>query len=676
MNLDYSITQIAGVGEKLAEKLARLNVTTPGELLHLYPKSYEDYGHIVSTKDVQPGKITIKVEVVSIVGRYVRRRMHVTEAVVRDRGGELRVVWFNQPYRERQLPVGADVYMSGNYDLQRNRYVLLNPTVEKADGIDMTGSRIQAVYRETKGLNSAQLRKIVQKVLPLAEFIPETLPEELLATYKFLPLSQALRAIHAPVTTAELEQAKRRLEFEELLAVLLAAVLNRRENASLHSWQIPFDTPAARNFVTQLPFTLTNAQRRAAWDIVMNFESAEPMNRLLQGDVGSGKTVVAGMAAFLAARQGYQTAFMAPTEILAQQHAETLAKLLAPFHVTVGLLTGSVKGKPRAALLESIENGSLAVTVGTHALIQPTVRFHKLGFVVIDEQHRFGVDQRRTLLDKSERMPHLLSMSATPIPRSLALTVYGELDISILDELPAGRRPIISKIISPNSRETAYAAADAEIAEGRQAYIVCPQIEAKDDGDTKSVELAFKRLASGHFKHRQVAMLHGKMKPEQKEAIMQAFKRGEVDVLVSTTVIEVGVDVPNATVMIIESADTFGLAQLHQLRGRVGRSSHQSYCYLIPADSKAPSRRLRELENSQDGFYLAEIDLELRGPGEVYGRSQSGQLDLRLARLNDTKMVALVREAAGWLLARDIDITAYPELHARVERMRRVITLN
>lgn len=676
MRLDQPVTQLSGIGEKIAEKLERLNVRTILELLRYYPRTYEDYTHISRVKDVRPGKVALRVHVVSVTGRYVRRRMHITEVVVRDDSGELRAVWFNQPYRPQQLPVGSEVYMSGLYGMQRNRYLLINPSVEKAVGADMTGPSIKAMYRETKGLNSQQLRRLMEKALPLAQFIEETLPADLLRQFRLMPLSDALRAIHAPVSMEQLEAAKVRLQFEELLAVLLAAVINKHENAALHSWQIPFDEVAAQGFVACLPFKLTNAQRRAVWEIVSNFEAASPMNRLLQGDVGSGKTVVAGMAAFLAARQGYQTAFMAPTEILAQQHAETLNRLLSPFNMTVGLLTSSVKGKPRQTLLDSIANGSMAVTVGTHALIQPAVTFHKLGFVVIDEQHRFGVEQRRMLLDKSEYMPHLLSMSATPIPRSLALTVYGELDISVLDELPKGRLPIKSKIVSPNSRAVAYDAAEAELVKGRQVYVVCPQIEASGEGSDKSVEHAFQRLSQGHFKHRRVAMLHGKMKPEEKEAIMQSFKDGLVDVLVSTTVIEVGVDVPNATMMIIEAADTFGLSQLHQLRGRVGRSEHQSYCYLIPLDSKAPSQRLRELENSQDGFYLAEVDLQLRGPGEVYGRSQSGQLDLRLARLGDTKLVKQVRDAAQWLLDAKVDIIQFPELHARVERMRRVITLN
>ncbi|HEX6461669.1 MAG TPA: ATP-dependent DNA helicase RecG [Candidatus Saccharimonadales bacterium] len=676
MEFSAELSLVRGVGPKLAERFKTLGVETIHDLLYFFPRRYDNYGNVVFCANVQPGNVTVCGRILEINNRFVRRGLHITEARLADDSGELRAVWFNQPYRAQQLKSNKLFYFTGSYELQRNRYLLMNPATEQADLVDRNGPLILPIYRETKGLSSLQIRKIMAVVLPLTSTLPETLPAELLKKQRLMHLGDALRFIHAPVDEKQLEHAKKRLAFEELLAVMLAAIINKNENARLHAWHIPFDETAAKKFVKQLPFTLTNAQRKAAWEIVKNFEAGTPMNRLLQGDVGAGKTVVAAMAAYLAAQAGYQTAFMAPTELLAQQHAATLYTLLAPYGLTVGILTSSVKGKSRETLLENIQAGAIAVTVGTHALIQPAVKFHTLGFVVIDEQHRFGVEQRRSLLDKGERMPHLLSMSATPIPRSLALTVYGELDISMLDELPAGRLPIRTEIISPNSRSAAYEKVNGELEAGQQAYIICPQIEPSDKAGEKSVEQAFRKLSAGIFKQRSVAMLHGKLKPEDKEAIMRAFKNGEIDVLVSTTVIEVGVDVPNATVMLIESADTFGLAQLHQLRGRVGRSSLQSYCYLVTSTSQKPSRRLRELERSTDGFYLAEVDLELRGPGEVYGRSQHGALDMRLARLGDTKLTKKVREAAAWLLSENIEIKKYPKLHARVERMRRVITLN
>ncbi|MCD8561727.1 ATP-dependent DNA helicase RecG [Candidatus Saccharibacteria bacterium] len=431
--------------------------------------------------------------------------------------------------------------------------------------------------------------------------------------------SEAILGMHFPESNEQIERARERLAFEELFQLLLASQLNRQENAKLEGWRIPFNQAVVRDFVAQLPFALTGAQRVAAWDILQDFEHEHPMNRLLQGDVGSGKTVVAGLAARQAAHEGYQTALMAPTEILASQHAATLNTLLAPFGVTVGLLTGSVKGPARTRLYTAIERGDVDVVVGTHALIQSAVQFNKLGFVVIDEQHRFGVAQRLELLKKSARMPHLLAMTATPIPRSLALTVYGELDVSVLNEKPAHRKPIKTKLWSPNSRAQLYSTVDEEIAAGRQAYVICSLIDENTENEAKSVEAEYKRLRTSVFKHRRIGLLHGRLSSQEKEAVMRQFSAGELDILVSTTVVEVGVDVPNATVMIIEDGDRFGLAQLHQLRGRVGRGEHQSYCYIMMSDSKAPSQRLREIEKSEDGFYLAEVDLRLRAQARFTG---------------------------------------------------------
>jgi len=482
--------------------------------------------------------------------------------------------------------------------------------------------------------------------------------------------------MHFPETHEQADEARQRLAFEELFQLLLASQLNKQENAKLEGWHIPFNQQVVKEFVAQLPFKLTNAQRIASWDILQDFEKAVPMNRLLQGDVGAGKTVVAGLAARQAAHEGFQTALMAPTEILANQHAETLNRLLSPFNVRVGLLTGSVKGKARAALYEAIKNGDVDVVVGTHALIQSTVEFHKLGFIVIDEQHRFGVAQRQELLKKSHKMPHMLAMTATPIPRSLALTVYGELDISILNEKPANRKDIMTKIWSPNSRAQLYALIDQEIAKGRQAYIICNLIDNNPNNDLKSVEAEYKRLQGSVFKHRRIGLLHGRLIPAEKDAVMKAFSEGKLDVLVSTTVVEVGVDVPNATVMLIEDGDRFGLAQLHQLRGRVGRSEQQSYCYIVPSDSKAPSQRLKEIEKSNDGFYLAEVDLKLRGPGEIYGRAQHGALNLQVATLGDTKLIARAQEAARRFLASGENLLHYTELARQVETYQRLTTLN
>ncbi len=400
------------------------------------------------------------------------------------------------------------------------------------------------------------------------------------------------------------------------------------------------------------------------------------MNRLLQGDVGSGKTVVAGIAALSSAAAGFQTAVMAPTEILARQHAATLDSLLAPFGYTVGLLVGSVKGKARQELLAHIASGDVDIVVGTHALFQDAVTFRKLGLVVIDEQHRFGVAQRQMLLDKAHVMPHLLAMTATPIPRSLQLTLFGELDISIINERPAHRKPIITSIVSPVSAHEIYTRINEQIAAGRQAYVICSLISDSAVSDKKSVETEYKKLKNSILGHRRIALLHGRMKAEEKDTVMADFKAKKYDVLVSTTVVEVGVDVPNASVIMIENADQFGLAQLHQLRGRVGRGEHQSYCYLMMSDTQKPSERLREMEKSNDGFYLAEVDLRLRGPGEIYGRAQHGDLNLQIANLADTKLTKRAQSAALSFISSGEDLLQYKQLAEAVARYQRLTTLN
>jgi ATP-dependent DNA helicase RecG len=506
--------------------------------------------------------------------------------------------------------------------------------------------------------------------------LPETLPDNIIQTEKLMSRSQAILTMHFPEDIKDIEKARERLAFEELFQLLLASQLNRQENAKLTGWQIPFNQKAVGDFVNKLPFKLTNAQRIAAWEIIQDLERSTPMNRLLQGDVGSGKTVVAGLAACQVANLGLQTAIMAPTEILASQHAETIIKLLGPFGLNVGLLTGSVKGSARKELYRHIENGEVQIVVGTHALIQDSLKFHKLGLVVIDEQHRFGVNQRQELVKKSQYMPHMLTMTATPIPRSLALTVYGELDVSILNELPAGRLPIKTKIWSPNSKDQLYKDIDKQLSDGRQAYIICSLIEDNPDNEIKSVQAESIRLQNSIFKHRKIGLLHGKLSSYEKNEVMQKFVSGDIDILVSTTVVEVGVDVPNATVIVIENADRFGLAQLHQLRGRVGRSAHQSYCYLITSTSAKPTQRLKEIEKSNDGFYLAEVDLKLRGPGEIYGRAQHGALNLQIATLADVKLIRRASAQAKAFVESGIDLLKYKQLADQVQYYQRLTTLN
>ena len=678
MNLVSSLEKVKGVGAKTAEQFALAGLHTVGDLINFLPRTHEDYSEVTQIADIHPGKATIKARCEKIATRPVRRGLRLTTATLVDEaGGKLQAIWFNQPYRTTQLAkADEEFYFSGTFEFNYNRYQLTNPSVEKVSDMPVQTDRLLPVYRSIKGLKSQLVRKIMNELRPLMKMLPETLPSSIISDEKLLSRSDAVLGMHFPEKQSDVAAARERLAFEELFQLLLASQLNRQENAKLTGWHIPFDQQAVGAFVKKLPFTLTDAQRRAAWEIIQDFEQATPMNRLLQGDVGSGKTVVAALAARQAAAAGFQTALMAPTEILASQHAETVSRLLQPFGVSVGLLTGSVKGEVRKVLYDKIASGELDVVVGTHALIQGTVHFHKLGFVVIDEQHRFGVKQRQELLKKSEHMPHLLAMTATPIPRSLALTVYGELDVSILNELPKGRLPIATKIWSPNSRAQLYAEVDKQIAAGRQAYIICSLIDDNPDNEIKSVQSEYVKLQNSIFKHRKIGLLHGKLKADQKDAVMQQFAKGELDILVSTTVVEVGVDVPNATVMMIENADRFGLSQLHQLRGRVGRSVHQSYCYLILSDSNKPSQRLREIEKSNDGFYLAEVDLKLRGPGEIYGRSQHGALNLQIATLSDTKLIARAQYQAKVFVAGGNDLLQYKQLAVQIEQYQRLTTLN
>lgn len=676
MNLVSSLDKVKGVGPKTFEQFALAGLNTVGDLIEFLPRTYEDFSHITTIDKIIPGKATIKARCEKISTRPVRRGLRITTATLADATGKLQAIWFNQPYRETQLKAGEEFYFSGEFEFNYNRFQLSGPSAELVSDMPVQTDRILPVYRSIRGLKIPLVRKIMAELRPLITMLPETLPENIIKDEKLISRSQAVLIMHFPKNVEDVDKARERLAFEELFQLLLASQLNRQENAKLVGWHIPFEQPVVANFVKQLPFELTSAQRLASWEIIQDLERKTPMNRLLQGDVGSGKTVVAGLVACQVAHAGFQTAIMAPTEILASQHAETLNKLLQPFGVNVGLLTGSVKGVARKTLYEQISNGEVNVVVGTHALIQETVIFRKLGYVVIDEQHRFGVKQRQMLLDKSEYMPHMLAMTATPIPRSLALTVYGELDISILNELPKGRKPIITKIWSPNSRAQLYAKIDEEISSGRQAYVICSLIEENTENEIKSVQAEFKKLQNSVFKHRRIGLLHGKLKPDEKDAVMQQFATGQLDILVSTTVVEVGVDVPNSTIIVIEDADRFGLSQLHQLRGRVGRSIYQSYCYLITSTSSKPSERLRAIEKSNDGFYLAEVDLKLRGPGEIYGKAQHGALNLQIATLADTKLIARAQKQAKSFVEANANLLQYKQLAEQVQYYQRLTTLN
>jgi len=678
MTLDSPLTELKGVGAAVALKFAVLGVKTVGDLIDFYPRRYEDYSEVTPINELRPGRVTIEAVIKQAGGRYVRRGMHITEAAASDSTGSVRLVWFNQPYRAAALKSGKKYFISGQYELSRQRFSLINPSIELVSDLPVQTARILPVYRETKGLTSRQIRAAVVQALPLIQALPESLPPQLIKDHHLMDRADALRTLHMPASSEQLEAARRRLGFEEVLQLSLASLLNKRENQAEIATKVPFREALARQFVDRLPFKLTDAQRRTVWQIYQDMQQDQPMNRLVEGDVGSGKTVVATMAALMPLAQDQQVVFMAPTELLARQHADTIYQLLAALgrESSVVLLVGSLNATQKTKARTAIASGQAGFIIGTQALIQEHVDMHKLVLVVIDEQHRFGVEQRKTLMAKAGHMPHVLSLTATPIPRSLALTLYGELDVSIIDMKPIGRQPIITQLVSPNSRAQLHEKIELELTAGRQMFVVCPLISESEALDAHSAEKVYERMMTKDFKHRRVGLLHGKLKPAEKQAVMEQFVRHELDILVSTTVIEVGVDVPNASIMLIESPERFGLAQLHQLRGRVGRGEHQAYCYLLLSDSQAPSRRLRALESSNDGFKLAELDLELRGPGAIYGTMQHGQLDLRIAKLTDVKLIASARTAAQQLLDSGENLIQYKQLMKHVKRLRAVTNLN
>jgi len=678
MTLRDPLTATKGIGPAQAAKFAVLGVKTVADLIDYYPRRYDDFSTVTPVAKLRPGAVTIEAEIKQAKGRYVRRGLHITEAVASDDSGSVRLVWFNQPYRAAALKSDQPYFISGQYELSRRRFAIMNPSAEAASSFPLSTARILAVYRETKGLTSRQIRQAVQQLLPVVEKLPETLPAWLIQKHGLLSRAAALQAIHFPESSERLEAARRRLGFEEVLRLSLASLLNRRENQHENALQIPYDEQLAVSFSKSLPFKLTDAQRVTVMRVYKDLERPQPMNRLVEGDVGSGKTVVAAMAALMALAQGWQVALMAPTELLARQHAATIHDLLDPlgYGDKVDLLVGGLTPAQKKRAHRAIADGRAQFIIGTQALIQEKVDMRGLALIIVDEQHRFGVEQRKTLMTKAGHMPHVLSLTATPIPRSLALTLYGELDISVLADKPAGRQPVITELVSPNSRAQLYKKIDAELAAGRQMFVVCPLIGESEALDASAAENVYQELSKKTFKHRRVGLLHGKMKAADKQKIMQRFVDHKLDILVSTTVIEVGVDVPNATIMMIESPERFGLAQLHQLRGRVGRGEHQAYCYLLLSDSSAPSRRLRALASSHDGFRLAELDLELRGPGAIYGTSQHGQLDLRIAKLSDTRLIAAARGAAQELLDKEADLLKYKQLMSEVTRLRAVTNLN
>lgn len=673
-----NLSELRGVGPAVESNLKSVGIRTIPDLLNYYPKRYEDYSNLSLISQIKPGHVSIKGKVTSVHGRYVRRGMHITEAVLTDRTGSVRMVWFNQPYRANSIKPENEYFVSGLFQLSRQKMSIMNPSMELVSDFPLNTARIIPVYPQSKTVKSTQLRKFIKAAFDSDVEVFDYLPDNLRKEYNLLSLKQAIFQLHFPKSQKELDKAKYTLGFIELFELILANQMTKNEIGKIASIPINFDEKVTKKFVKNLKFSLTIDQRVVTWQILKDIDSEVAMNRLLEGDVGSGKTVVAAMASAMVMERGLQVLVLAPTEILARQHATTFSELLRPLNLDkqVTLLVGSMNKSQKHNAYQSIKSVQSKLVVGTHAILQESLDVHSLGLIVVDEQHRFGVEQRKVLLKKAGHMPHMLSMTATPIPRSLALTVYGDLEISILKTKPHNRKPISTKMVLQNDRSKVYESLKTNIENKEQIFVVCPIIDDSGVIKARSVNEVYNDLANNIFTNNKVVMLHGRLSSDDKQKIMQDFVDGKIDVLVSTTVIEVGVDVPNATIMCIESPERFGLAQIHQLRGRIGRGDKPGTCYLMLSNNENPSRRLRAVLSSNDGFKLAELDLDLRGPGAIYGKSQHGELDLRMANLTDTILIKNARKAALELLDDDPNLLQYSGLRKRIEKLQKITHLN
>ena len=632
--LTDSITMLKGIGPTKAKQFANLNIYTLGDLICHFPRGYEDRTKLCPIEKLEPDMPACFKAMVMNTPRtsHIRKGLDITRVQVADTTGRLNLTFFNNKYVSEQLQYGREYIFYGAVSGDFIGYSMTNPVFEALDSAPITTRRVLPIYPLTAGLSNASVLKAVRQALAICDTPPEIIPEAVRQEFGILGADRAYYAIHEPASMAEAELAKKRLIFEEFFVFSAGLSLMRASRAG--KTVEPFAKLDLAPFLDALPFTLTGAQRKAVDEITADFRKGAPMNRLVQGDVGSGKTMVAAAAAYLTAVNGRQAALMAPTEILAEQHHQSLSRLFEPMGITVGLLTGSQTVKEKRIMRERIASGEIALTVGTHALLSDTTTFHDLGLVIADEQHRFGVAQRSRLSAKGKD-PHLLVMSATPIPRTLALLMYGDLDVSIINELPPGRETVDTFLVGESYRARVNAFIRKQVAEGHQCFVVCPAVEESEDLGIKAATVWAETLQKTVFPDLRIALLHGQMKGAEKEEAMAAFARGEADVMVATTVIEVGVDVPNATLMVIEDADRFGLSQLHQLRGRVGRGKAKSYC-ILTSHNKNPEtlQRLKALCKTTDGFKIAEEDLALRGPGDFFGSRQSGLPTFRVANLS------------------------------------------
>ncbi len=698
MNFSTKIEEIPHVGKIYGKRLKTMGIKTLADLIYYFPREYKDFSKISKIKDIKINeKACVEGKIISIEqNRTWVKRMIITTALIQDDTGAIEAVWFNQPYIGKTLNIGDEVILAGKLSFQNKTIQISSPIYEKISLKETVHlGRIMSVYVESQGVTSKYLRWIIKPIIEtIKNKIPETLPEEILKKYEILSLKEALEQIHFPSSLELAKKAQERFSFEQIFFISLFNLKKKLEIKKENSQSIPINKELIERVKSSLPFELTKAQKKTLEEILKDMEKPNPMNRLLQGDVGSGKTAVAALASINAVKAKAQVVLMAPTEILAKQHFKTFFQMLKSFNLNVGLLTGKEDKYyskklhsdtieiSRKKLLEKVEDGDIDILIGTQALIvsnkkkreEQKVKFRNLGLVIVDEQHRFGVKQRAALQKNREKVPHLLSMTATPIPRTLALTVWGDLDLSIIDEMPKDRKKIITEIVSEKQRAKKYEFIKKEITKGGQVFVVCPRIESdEEEEEIKTVKKEYDYLSKDIFPEFKLAMLHGKMTSKEKDKIMKDFRSKKYNILVSTSVIEVGIDIPNATVMMIEGSDRFGLAQLHQFRGRVGRGEQQSYCLLFTdSKSKKTRERLEAMIKYDSGFKLSEMDLKLRGPGDFFGVKQWGLPDFAMSALKDVKGIKRAREAAEDIFPQ---IQKYPLLERRLEAFENKIHL-
>jgi len=668
INLDTSVRYLKGVGPKMAQKLSTLEVYTIKDLLNYFPGRYEDYSTKVKISKLKTGQtVTIEGRVVELKNHYLKTGKTMQKVLVKDDSGTVSLTWFNQPFLSRILTVNLRAFFSGKVQGFAGKPTLVSPTYElKSNSVGLkyahlnTG-RLVPIYPENKNINSKYLRKIIyQSLVQTKADIEEFLPRDLLIKNKLVSQKEAITKIHFPSTIFDLKKAQDRLSYNEMFLIQLNFLLKKQSRDANKARALKPYHKMKMMFIKNLPFKLTGSQEKAIKEIVSDFGKPRPMNRLLQGDVGSGKTIVAAVAAYITALNGYQTIILVPTEILAFQHFKTIEKLFKPYKIKVGLLTGKRK------TVDKNQSDEYQVFVGTHALLSKKQRFSKLALTVVDEQHRFGVKQRKEIAKKrGKAFPHLLTMTATPIPRTVVLTLHGDLDLSLLSQLPLGRKRVATFVVPPKKRQKGYRWIEKQIKSSRsQAFIICPFIEPSETKETiKAVKNEYSRLKKEVFPNLSLGIMHGRMKSKEKQKVLENMQKGKIDILVSTPVVEVGIDIPEATIMMIEAADRFGLAQLHQLRGRVGRGRKKSYCLLFLENKKnRENKRVRAMETIHDGIQLAKIDLKARGPGEIYGTKQHGFSKLKIASMLDSKLIKTTRSDALSLIHRDPKLKKYPKL--------------